>query len=194
MLLPIMLEGRHVRLEPLTEAHLDGLCAIGFEPSLWAMMPVRVTTREEMAAYIEAAQGPAQLAFAVIHKASGRVAGCTRYMNYEPAHQRVEIGSTWYGLEFQRTAVNTECKYLLFGYGFEVLGMNRVELKTDLRNERSQKAMLRVGAKQEGTLRRHMVVPGHVRDTVYFSVIAEEWGEVKARLEMLLFDGNIPGG
>ncbi len=194
MLSPVILEGRHVRLEPLTGAHLDGLCAIGFAPSLWAMTTVLVTTREEMAAYVGAAQGPTQLAFAVIHKASGRVAGCTRYMNFEPGHKRVEIGSTWYGLEFQRTAVNTECKYLLFRYGFETLGMNRVELKTDLRNDRSQTAMLRVGAQREGTLRRHMVVPGHVRDTVYFSVIAEEWPEVKARLEMLLLTGNIPGG
>ena len=186
MLAPVILEGQYVRLEPLTEAHLDGLCAIGFDPSLWAMTTVRVTNRDEMAAYIHAAQGPAQLAFAVIHKVSGRVAGCTRYMNYEPAHRRVEIGSTWYGLEFQRTAVNTECKYLLFRYGFETLGMNRVELKTDLRNERSQQAMLRAGAKLEGTLRRHMIVPGHVRDTVYFSVIAEEWPDVKTNLEQLL--------
>ncbi len=183
MLTPIVLEGAHVRMEPLTQAHLEGLCAIGFDASLWALTTVRVETPADMAAYIDAAQGPGQLAFAVIHKASGRVAGCTRYMNYEPAHKRVEIGSTWYGLEFQRTVVNTECKYLLFRHGFEVLGMNRVELKTDLRNERSQKAMLRVGAKQEGTLRRHMIVPGHVRDTVYFSVIAEEWPEVKAGLE-----------
>ena len=129
-------------------------------------MLFRSTNREEMGAYIRAAGGPSQLAFAVIHKASGRVAGCTRYMNYEPAHKRVEIGSTWYGLEFQRTAVNTECKYLLFGHGFETLGMNRVELKTDSRNVRSQEAMRRIGAKEEGTLRRHMIVPGHVRDTV----------------------------
>lgn len=186
MLMPVTLEGTHVRLEPLGPAHLEGLCAVGLEPSLWAINVVRVTNREEMAAYVEAAQGPTQLAFAVIHKASGRVAGSTRFMNYEPAHKRVEIGSTWYGLEFQRTAVNTECKYLLFRHGFESLGMNRVELKTDLRNERSQAAMLRIGARKEGILRRHMVVPGHVRDTVYFSVIAEEWPEVKSVLETKL--------
>lgn len=183
MLTPIVLEGRHVRLEPLSQAHLDGLVSVGLEASLWALTTVRVTNRAEMAAYIDAAQGAGQLAFAVIHKASGRVAGSTRYMNYEPAHKRVEIGSTWYGLEFQRTAVNTECKYLLFGHGFEALGMNRVELKTDSRNVRSQEAMRRIGAKEEGTLRRHMIVPGHVRDTVYFSVIAEEWADVKAALE-----------
>ena len=186
MLVPVTLEGKYVRLEPLSQAHLDGLCAIGFDPSLWALTTVRVGTPADMAAYIDGAQGPSQLAFAVIHRASGRVAGSTRYMNHEPAHARVEIGSTWYGIEFQRTAVNTECKYLLFRYGFETLRMNRIELKTDLRNERSQQAMLRVGAQQEGTLRRHMIVPGHVRDTVYFSVIAEEWPTVKANLEARL--------
>jgi N-acetyltransferase len=183
MLAPITLEGRHVRLEPLTEAHLDGLCETGLDASLWQIANIRVTTRKEMRAYIEAAQGATQRAFAVIHKASGRVAGSTRYMNWEPAHARLEIGSTWYGVEFQRTAVNTECKYLLFTYAFETLRMNRVELKTDARNERSRAAILRIGAKEEGTLRRHMIVPGRVRDTVYFSVIAEEWPQVKARLE-----------
>jgi RimJ/RimL family protein N-acetyltransferase len=153
------------------------------EASLWELTTVRVRNREEMAGYIEAAQGGGQLAFAVVDRASGRVAGSTRYMNYEPGHRRVEIGSTWYGLEFQRTAVNTECKYLLLRHGFEELGMNRVEMKTDMRNERSQRAMERIGATREGVLRRHMVVPGHVRDTVYYSVIAEEWAGVKARLE-----------
>lgn len=186
MLTPVTLQGQYVRLEPLTAAHLDGLTAIGLEPSLWALTTVRVTSPQEMAGYVAAARGGAQLAFAVIHKPSGRVAGSTRYMNWEPAHKRVEIGSTWYGLDFQRTAVNTECKYLLLRYAFETLALNRVELKTDSRNERSQQAMLRIGARQEGTLRRHMVVPGHVRDTVYFSVIAEEWPEVKANLEAKL--------
>lgn len=186
MLSPVVLTGQHVRLEPLTMDHLDGLCAVGFEPSLWDYMLSRVATRDQMAAFIEGAAGPTQQAFAAVHIASGRVAGCTRYMNYEPAHKRVEIGSTWYGPAFQRTAVNTECKYLLFRHAFETMGMNRVELKTDSRNVRSQTAIKRIGAKEEGTLRRHMIVPGHVRDTVYFSVIAEEWPEVKARLEAML--------
>jgi RimJ/RimL family protein N-acetyltransferase len=186
MLAPIVLEGSHVRLEPLTEDHLEGLCAVGLDPALWEVANVRVTTREEMAGYIAGARGPGQQAFAVIHKATGAVAGSTRYMNAEPAHKRVEIGATWYGAPYQRTAVNTECKYLLLRHAFETLGCNRVELKTDARNERSQRAMLRIGAQQEGTLRRHMIVPGHVRDTVYFSVIAEEWPAVKARLETML--------
>ena len=141
MLSPVVLTGQHVRLEPLTMDHLDGLCAIGFEPSLWDYMLSRVATREQMAAFIEGAAGPSQQAFAAVHIASGRVAGCTRYMNYEPAHKRVEIGSTWYGPDFQRTAVNTECKSLLFRHAFETMGMNRVELKTDSRNVRSQTAI-----------------------------------------------------
>lgn len=187
MLDSITLDGQCVRLDPLSHAHLEGLCAIGFDPSLWALTTVRVTNREEMSAYIEAATATSQqLAFAVIHKATGHVAGCTRYMNYEPDHARIEIGSTWYGLAYQRTAVNTECKYLLFRHAFETLRLNRVELKTDARNERSLTAILRIGAQREGTLRRHMIVPGHVRDTVYFSVIAEEWPDVKAMLETRL--------
>jgi N-acetyltransferase len=179
MLTPVTLEGNIVRLEPLSLAHLDGLCAIGFDESLWRYMMTRMATRDDMRAFIEGADAGV---FAVIHRASGRVAGSTRYMNYEPAHKRVEIGWTWYGVEFQRTAVNTECKLLLMEHAFETMGMNRVELKTDARNERSRAAILRIGAQYEGTLRKHMIVPGHVRDTVYFSVIREEWPAVRERL------------
>ncbi|MBM3786127.1 MAG: GNAT family N-acetyltransferase [Acidobacteria bacterium] len=187
MLTPVILEGKFVRLEPLTLAHLDGLCAVGLDPSLWALTTVRVESADGMAAYIDSA-GPG--AFAVIHKSTGRVAGSTRYMNFEPAHKRVEIGSTWYGLEFQRTAVNTECKWLLLRHAFETMELNRVELKTDARNERSQKAILRIGAVYEGTLRKHMIVPGHVRDTVYFSLLREEWPAARLRLEKMLEAGN----
>jgi RimJ/RimL family protein N-acetyltransferase len=183
MLTPVTLEGNFVRLEPLGPEHLDGLCAVGLEPSLWELTTVRVATRADMEVYIASAGTGA---FAVVHRASGRVAGSTRYMNYEPAHKRVEIGSTWYGVEFQRTAVNTECKLLLLRHAFTAMGMNRVELKTDGRNTRSQKAILRMGAVYEGTLRKHMIVPGFVRDTVYFSVLREEWPEVERRLEQRL--------
>lgn len=186
MLAPITLVGKHVRLEPLTAGHLDALCAVGLEPSLWEIANVRVDTREAMAAYIAAAAGPSQQAFAVVHLASGRVAGSTRYMNAEPAHKRVEIGSTWYGIEFQRTAVNTECKFLLLRHAFEEMGLNRVELKTDLRNLRSQRAMERIGAQREGVLRKHMIVPGHVRDTVYYSILSDEWPQIRAHLLTLL--------
>jgi RimJ/RimL family protein N-acetyltransferase len=184
-LAPVVLEGMHVRLEPLEERHAAGLCEIGLVPELWELALVRVQTPQDMAAYIQAAQGPGQLAFAVVHKESGRLAGSTRYLNYEPYHKRVEIGSTWYGIPYQRTAVNTECKLLLMEYAFETLRLHRVEFKADSRNTRSRTAILRIGAQEEGTLRKHMIAPGHVRDTVYFSVIAQEWPEVKKRLELL---------
>lgn len=122
--------------------------------------------------------------FAVIHLASGRVAGATRYMELRPAHRGVEIGGTWYGADFRRTAVNTECKYLLLRHAFEVMGCIRVQFKTDLRNERSQRAIERVGAVKEGILRNHMILPdGTYRHSVYYSVLDSEWPAVKVRLE-----------
>ena len=127
------------------------------------------------------------LPFAVIHLASGRVAGATRYMEIRPAHRGLEIGGTWYGMEFQHTAVNTECKYLLLRYAFETLGMIRVQFKADLRNERSRHAIERIGAKQEGILRNHYILPdGVIRDSVFYSIVESEWPGVKERLEQML--------
>lgn len=186
MLTPVTLEGDLVRLEPLSIAHLDGLCDVGFQTDIWAHMLVHITDRAGMTAFIEAAGGATQLPFAVIDRRSNRVAGSTRYMNYELAHKRVEIGSTWYGTEFQRTGINTETKLLLFRHAFERLDMNRVELKTDSLNTRSRQAILRLGAIEEGTLRRHMIVPARVRDTVYYSVIREEWPAIETRLQSFL--------
>ena len=128
--------------------------------------------------------GDPQHAFAVIHVASGRVAGATRYMDINPAHRSLEIGGTWYGLEFQHTVVNTECKYLLLRYAFETLGTVRVQFKADIRNERSWRAIERIGAKREGILRNHYILPdGVIRDSVFYSVIESEWPGVKERLE-----------
>jgi RimJ/RimL family protein N-acetyltransferase len=130
-----------------------------------------------------AAQGT-DIPFAVIHMASGRVAGATRYMELRHAHRGVEIGGTWYGAEFRRTAVNTECKYLLLKYAFEEMGCIRVQFKTDLRNERSQQAIERIGAVKEGILRNHMILPdGTLRHSVYYSVLDSEWPSIKARLK-----------
>ena len=113
-----------------------------------------------------------------------RLAGSTRLANLDRANKRVEIGWTWYGAEFQRTGVNTECKVLLLTHAFERMDMNRVEWKTDALNTRSRRAILRLGAKEEGTFRHHMVAwNGRLRDTVYFSMLREEWPEAKARLE-----------
>src|SRR6266850_1345052 len=188
---PVTLEGAHVRLEPLAKAHLAGLAAVGLDEELWLWIPVPVRTAEEMAGYIETAleeqERGVSLPFALIEKAARRVVGSTRYGNIDHAHHRVEIGWTWVARECQRTAVNTEAKYLLLRHAFETLGCIRVELKTDSLNERSRAAILRIGAQEEGILRNHMITAnGRIRHTVYFSIVDSEWPAVKARLESLL--------
>ncbi len=187
----LTLEGAHVRLEPLAESHLDALCEVGLDPSLWALSLTRVATRDDMRRYLdtaldERARG-VSLPFAQVERAGGRVVGSTRLANYERQHRRVEIGWTWIGAPWQRTAVNTEAKRLLLAHAFDALGVNRVEIKTDALNLRSRAAVLRLGATEEGTLRRHMVADtGRVRDTVYFSIVAEEWPAVRAGLDARL--------
>ena len=189
---PVVLTGKHVRLEPLSEAHIPGLTAAGGDPSIWRFMLYgEVTSEEKMGDWVRdilsrKAAGSDQ-PFAVIHLGSGKIAGATRYLEIRPAHRGLEIGGTWYGKEFQRTPVNTETKYLLLRHAFEVLGCIRVQLKTDLRNERSQKAIERLGAVREGVLRNHMILEdGLYRHSVYYSILDSEWPGVKARLEGLL--------
>ncbi len=185
---PVTLAGRYVRLEPLAVAHVEGLVAVGLEPELWRWTVARVTTPDKMRAYVEAAldeqrRGVA-LPFATVEQSSGRVVGSTRFLSIERAHRRVEIGWTWIAPAWQRTAINTEAKLLMLGHAFESWNCQRVELKTDARNEKSRRAILRLGAREEGTLRSHMLAyGGRVRDTVYFSVISSEWPAVKAALE-----------
>jgi RimJ/RimL family protein N-acetyltransferase len=189
---PVVLTGKHVRLEPMTEAHIPGLAEIGVGQAFWDFMLYgNMATYEDMANWVRDILGRAEkgtdLPFTVIHLASGRVAGATRYLNIMPGDKGLEIGGTWYGLEFQRTAVNTECKYLLLKHAFETLGCIRVQLKTDLRNERSQKAIERIGAVKEGVLRNHMILPdGRIRHSVFYSIIASEWEAVKGGLEEML--------
>jgi RimJ/RimL family protein N-acetyltransferase len=188
---PVVLEGAHVRLEPLSRAHLPGLCEVGLEEELWRWIPTRVRMAADMSAYVELALKEQadgdSLPFAQIERATGRVIGSTRYMNIERAHHRVEIGCTWIGLEWQRSAVNTEAKYLLLRHAFETLGCMRVELKTDSLNEKSRAAILRIGAKQEGIFRNHMMTStGRIRHTVYFSIVDSEWPDVKSELERRL--------
>ncbi len=185
---PVTLEGKHVRLEPLSlERHFNGLLEIGLEPELWRWTLTVPATSEELRAYLqegldEQAKGKA-IPFVVIEKSSGRVVGHTRYANIEPSHRRLEIGWTWYGIPWQRSAVNTETKLLLLTHAFETLGLQRVELKTDALNERSRNAILRIGAKFEGIFRKHGVASsGRIRDTAYFSIIDDEWPEAKRRL------------
>lgn len=187
---PIILTGRTVRLEPLRESHLEGLCEIGLDEDLWRVIPYRVTTPNQMAEYIARARAAEEaesvLAFATIEIASGKPVGSTRFMNIDVSNRRVEIGSTFIGKAWQRTAVNTEAKYLMLRHAFETWHCFRVELKTDVLNQRSRAAILRIGAKEEGILRRHTLTwSGRVRDTVYFSILDSEWPEVKANLERI---------
>ena len=189
---PVVLTGKHVRLEPMTEVHISGLAEIGVGRDFWDFMLYgNMNTEADMANWVRdilsRAEKGTDLPFAVIHLASGRVAGATRYLNIMPKDRGLEVGGTWYGLEFQRTAVNTECKYLLLKHAFETLDCIRVQLKTDSRNVRSQRAIERIGAKKEGVLRNHMILPdGRYRDSIYYSIIDQEWPEVKNRLEAML--------
>ncbi len=191
----VVLEGAHVRLEPLAPVHLDGLCAVGLDPELWQWTIQRVTSPEEMRAYVEDAvafrAAGTGLAFAIVERASGRVVGSTRYLNISVPDARLEIGATWVARPWQRSVVNTETKYLLLRHAFEALGFRRVELKTDALNAQSRAAILRIGAAEEGTLRQHAVTAtGRVRDTVYYSILSCEWPAVKARLEARLAAGE----
>lgn len=185
---PVKLEGTHVRLEPLSQSHLETLTQAGLDEDLWRWIPTPVRTHEEMKDYIakaldEQARG-VSLPFAIIERSSGHAIGSTRYANIDREHRRVEIGWTWVARDWQRTPVNTECKYLLLRHAFETLACIRVELKTDSLNERSRAAILRIGAKEEGIFRNHMITSsGRIRHTVYFSIIASEWPAAKAKLE-----------
>src|SRR6266849_5214648 len=188
---PVLLEGVHVRLEPLAKAHLTGLAEVGLDEELWRWIPTVVRTHEEMKAYIEMALDEQErgmsLPFAIVDKATGRAIGRTRYGNIDRAHHRVEIGWTWLAREWQRTAMNTEAKYLLLKHAFETLGCMRVELKTDSLNERSRAAILRIGAREEGIFRNHMITAsGRIRHSVYYSIIDSEWPAVRAKLEAKL--------
>lgn len=184
---PVTLEGQHVRLEPLSPAHEQALIGAASDGELWNSTVTVVPDRDGMAAYIEAAfQGQAkgtELPFVIIRKASDQVVGTTRFYEIVPPDRRVAIGYTWLSKSVQRSAVNTESKLLLLMHAFEHWRCVRVELITDVLNEQSRAAILRLGAQEEGTLRSHMIMPnGRIRDSVVFSIITEEWPEVKARL------------
>jgi N-acetyltransferase len=189
---PVTLAGKYVRLEPMTEEHTAGLAEIGIGQSFWDFMLYgRIESADDMRNWVldilSRAKLGTDLPFVAIQLASGRVAGATRYLNILPRDKGLEIGGTWYGTDFQRSAVNTECKYLLLEHAFETLGCIRVQLKTDLRNERSQKAIERIGAVREGILRNHMILPdGRYRDSVFYSILDREWPAVKIRLAELM--------
>lgn len=185
---PVTLDGVHVRLEPLSLNHLDQLAAVGLDPNLWRWTMTLIRTPEDMKNYISTAlrwqdEGTA-LPFVTVEKSSARVIGSTRYGDIDKENRRLEIGWTWIAPPWQRTLSNTEAKYLMLRHAFESLGCIRVEFKTDSLNEQSRQALLRIGAKEEGILRNHMIAyGGRVRHSVYFSIIDSEWPDVKANLE-----------
>ena len=189
---PVTLLGKIVRLEPLAETHISSLAKVGLEPEIWRFMRYgKVETEGQLGAWVREllklqAQGT-DLPFAVIQQTSGNAIGCTRYLHIDPPNRSVEIGGTWYGLAYQGTLVNTECKYLLLKHAFETLDCIRVWFKADLRNQRSQHAIERLGAVKEGVLRNHMILPdGTIRDSVVYSLLPEEWPQVKQKLEAQL--------
>jgi RimJ/RimL family protein N-acetyltransferase len=180
---PVVLEGEYVRLVPLEPAHVDALWAVAQDPEIWRFMPLRVTSRDELAFMVEYVRAVGQ-GFATVLRASGAPIGSTAFLAADPGNRRVEIGATWVTPAHQRSPVNTEAKLLQLTHAFEVLECARVELKTDARNERSRAAIGRLGASEEGTLRKHMLMPDGVwRDTVYFSILDTEWPDVKRRLQ-----------
>ena len=186
---PVTLEGSVVRLEPIRREHEQLFWHVAKnhleEIFRWIPYPMRIAQdfgKLVDKAFAEQDRGES-VVFSTLERSSGRVVGSTRFMNIDRANRRVEIGSTWIAAAWQRTAVNTEAKYLMLRHAFEVWGCIRVELKTDALNHKSRNAILRIGAKEEGTLRRHLVTwTGRVRDTVYFSILDSEWPQVKQRL------------
>ncbi len=185
---PVILEGEKIRLEPMTSDHLDSLVEAGKFEELWRWTSTTAYTAESMGEYVGAALADfaagVALPFVTVDKESGAVIGSTRFGNIDRANRKVEIGWTWITPAFQRTHVNSEAKFLMLRHAFEQWDCVRVELKTDALNEKSRNAMLRIGAKEEGVLRQHMVThSGRLRDTVYFSIVDSEWPMVRARLE-----------
>ena len=188
---PVVLEGQTVRLEPLTIGHAPALLVAAQDERIWRYTIHDPRTAESMHAYVASALADQErgeaLPFAVHHREAGRIIGATRFHSVSAANLGVEIGFTWYAPEFWRTRVNTECKYLMLRYAFDVLRCIRVELKTDGRNDRSRAAILRLGAREEGTLRSKVIMrDGHRRDAVYFSILEHEWPAVRERLEGML--------
>jgi len=183
-----ILQNQFVRMEPLANDHRERLRAAANEDSnIFRFMPTDLSGDGFDAWMDRSLSQSTEWVWTVIDLAKNQVVGSTRYLNIELTHKRVEIGTTWYAPRFWGGVVNPSCKFLMFQYGFETLGLNRIELKIDSRNVRSRGAIAKLGAREEGTLRRQMIVQdGYVRDTTYFSVIADEWPEVKAALRKRL--------
>jgi RimJ/RimL family protein N-acetyltransferase len=188
---PVVLVGSRVRLEPLAHKHFADLLNVAFDEAIWRWTIMRPQDEAGLRRWFETALANAETGierpFATVDRASGRAIGSSRFLSIVPEHRRLEIGWTWVATAFQRTGVNREAKLLQLTHAFETLGANRVEFKTHSRNERSRTALAGIGATFEGIFRNHMIMPdGSIRDSAYFSVIAEEWPMVKAGLEASL--------
>jgi RimJ/RimL family protein N-acetyltransferase len=184
---PVILEGEHVRLEPLRVDHLPAIYKVGLDEAIWKWTANVVKDESDLERYVRAALADQMLGTAVpfvtIERSSGTIVGSTRFGNIDEINRKAEIGWTWIAPEWQRTAINTEAKLLMLTHAFEVWNCIRVELKTDSFNERSQNAIRRLGAVEEGTLRNHMIIEsGRFRHSVVFSIIDTEWEDVKENL------------
>lgn len=192
-LLPPTLEGTRITLLPLHESHISGLTEAANDPNIWSNIMTPLLSSGEVHKFVyqalneqEAGQG---IPFSIYDKLTDTIVGSTRLFDISVPHRNLEIGHTWYNPSVWRTRVNTECKYMLLRYCFESLNLLRVQIKTDLRNERSQAAIARLGAQKEGILRQHRVLyDGYVRDTVMYSILDKEWPQVKQRLEGFLIN------
>ncbi len=188
---PVTLEGRHVRLEPLSRRHKSQLAMVALDPELWRFTPTQIHSPDDLDAYIETARSwqkaGTAIPFATIDRSTGRAIGSTRFGNIDPQNRRTEIGWTWLGRDFQRRAFNTEAKLLMLTHAFEQMDCIRVEFRADFLNTKSRKAIARLGAREEGILRHHMILSdGRRIDWVYYSILRDEWPSVRAGLEQKL--------
>jgi RimJ/RimL family protein N-acetyltransferase len=186
----ITLIGKIIRLEPMRLEHVKALTLVGLDPELWRLQPAPITSQEDMHLYVSKAldqfQAGETLPFVIVNISDEKIIGSTRYMDISPQHRRLEIGATWLTSSHQRTGANTEAKSLLLTYAFENLCMQRIIFKTEVINEKSRNALLRLGAIEEGIFRKHLITAsGRARDMVYFSILDTEWPLVKERLRTL---------
>lgn len=190
---PVVLEGKHVRLDPMRVDHLPALCEVGLTDTIWKWTNNIVTKAADIERYVRAALADRDLGialpFVTIDRASGKIVGSTRFGNIDRFNRKAEIGWTWINPQWQRTAINSEAKLLMLTHAFEVWKCIRVEFKTDSNNKQSQKAIKRLGAVKEGILRNHMITEsGRYRNSVFFSIIDAEWESVKANLASKIRD------
>ena len=187
MITPRSLEGTTIRLRPLRLEDVDELCTIGLEPSLWRSTTIEISSPTEMEAYVKSAlaaktAGTAQ-PFVIVHLATDSLIGTTRFHSIIPEHKRLEIGFTWIALPWQRTGANTEAKFLMLQYAFEVMKFIRVEFRVDISNEQSRGSLARIGAREEGILRRYRISARRgIRDLALYSIVDTDWSHVRETL------------